>query len=301
MIQVLIAEDDKLCRTILEKNLNKWGYESISAEDGKEALKMIQEKNIRIAILDWIMPEMDGVELCKKIRKNKWEEYIYIIMLTVRNKQSDIRKGFAAGVDDYITKPFDTHELEARLQTGKRIISLQNQLLDSQKKLQEIATHDTLTNLLNRYEILNVLAEEFHRGLRENKPVSAVMLDIDFFKKINDSYGHDVGDEVLIEVASRLRGTLRRYDKVGRYGGDEFLAILPGCDLRNAKRIAERLRRAVCNDRIQTEAGQLFVTVSVGCASSDSQSHKSIEYLVKFSDKAMFHAKNMGRNCVIAS
>jgi diguanylate cyclase (GGDEF)-like protein len=301
VIQVLIAEDDKLCRTILEKNLNKWGYESISAEDGKEALKMIQEKNIRIAILDWIMPEMDGVELCKKIRKNKWEEYIYIIMLTVRNKQSDIRKGFAAGVDDYITKPFDTHELEARLQTGKRIISLQNQLLDSQKKLQEIATHDTLTNLLNRYEILNVLAEEFHRGLRENKPVSAVMLDIDFFKKINDSYGHDVGDEVLIEVASRLRGTLRRYDKVGRYGGDEFLAILPGCDLRNAKRIAERLRRAVCNDRIQTEAGQLFVTVSVGCASSDSQSHKSIEYLVKFSDKAMFHAKNMGRNCVIAS
>ena len=301
MIQVLIAEDDKLCRTILEKNLNKWGYESISAEDGKEAWEMIQEKNIRIAILDWIMPKMDGVELCKKIRKNKWEEYIYIIMLTVRNQQSDIRKGFAAGVDDYITKPFDTHELEARLQTGKRIISLQNQLLDSQKKLQEIATHDTLTNLLNRYEILNVLAEEFHRGLRENKPVSAVMLDIDFFKKINDSYGHDVGDEVLIEVASRLRGTLRRYDKVGRYGGDEFLAILPGCDLRNAKRIAERLRRAVCNDRIQTEAGQLFVTVSVGCASSDSQSHKSIEYLVKFSDKAMYHAKNMGRNCVIAS
>ena len=301
MIQVLIAEDDKLCRTILEKNLNKWGYESISAEDGKEAWEMIQEKNIRIAILDWIMPKMDGVELCKKIRKNQWEEYIYIIMLTVRNKQSDIRKGFAAGVDDYITKPFDTHELEARLQTGKRIISLQNQLLDSQKKLQEIATHDTLTNLLNRYEILNVLAEEFHRGLRENKPVSAVMLDIDFFKKINDSYGHDVGDEVLIEIASRLRGTLRRYDKVGRYGGDEFLAILPGCDLRNAKRIAERLRRAVCNDRIQTEAGQLFVTVSVGCASSDSQSHKSIEYLVKFSDKAMFHAKNMGRNCVIAS
>lgn len=301
MIQVLIAEDDKLCRTILEKNLKKWGYSTISAEDGKEAWKVIQKKNIQIAILDWIMPKTDGLELCKKIRGKKWDEYIYLIMLTIRNKQSDIRKGFAAGADDYITKPFDTHELKARLQTGKRIISLQNQLLDTQKKLQEIATHDTLTNLLNRYEILNVLTDEFYRGLRENKPVSSVMLDIDFFKKINDSYGHDVGDEVLIEVASRLKGSLRRYDKVGRYGGDEFLAILPGCDLNNAKRIADRLRRAVCQDRVQTETGQLYVTVSVGCASSESQSHKSIEYLVKFSDKAMYHAKNMGRNCVIAS
>lgn len=301
MIRVLIAEDDKLCRTILEKNLKKWDYEVISTEDGKEAWTVMQENNIQIAILDWIMPKMDGVELCKKIREKKWDEYIYLIMLTVRNKQSDIRKGFSAGVDDYITKPFDTHELKARLQTGKRIISLQNQLLDSQKKLQEIATHDTLTNLLNRYEILNVLTDEFHRSLRENRPVSTVMLDIDFFKKINDSYGHDVGDEVLVEVATRLKGTLRRYDKVGRYGGDEFLAILPGCDLKNAARIAERLRRAVCKERIRTEAGQLYVTVSAGCASSESQSHKSIEYLVKFSDKAMYHAKNMGRNCVITS
>lgn len=301
MIRVLIAEDDKLCRTILEKNLRKWGYDIISTEDGNEAWKKIQENGIQIAILDWIMPKMDGVELCKRIRGKKWDEYIYLIMLTVRNNQSDIRKGFDAGVDDYITKPFDTHELRARLQTGKRIIDLQNQLLDSQKKLHEIATHDTLTRLINRYEILNVLTDEFHRSLRENKPLSTVMLDIDFFKKVNDSYGHDVGDEVLVEVASRLKGAVRRYDKVGRYGGDEFLAILPGCNLRNATKIAERLRRAVCMERIQTEAGQLYVTVSVGCASSETQSHKSIEYLIKFSDKAMYHAKNMGRNCVISS
>lgn len=300
MIQVLIAEDDKLCRTILEKSLRKWGYEIISTEDGREAWKAIQEQNIQIAILDWIMPKIDGVELCKKIRAKKWDEYIYIIMLTIRSKQSDIRKGFDAGVDDYITKPFDTYELKARLQTGKRIIGLQNQLLDSQKKLQEIATHDTLTNLLNRYEILNVLSDEFHRSLRENKPVSTVMLDIDYFKKINDSYGHGVGDEVLLEVASRLVRVLRRYDKVGRYGGDEFLAVLPGCDLNTATRIAERLRRSVSQERIQTEAGQLYVTISAGCSSSVSQSHKSIEYLVKVSDKALYHAKNMGRDCVVA-
>jgi diguanylate cyclase (GGDEF)-like protein len=221
-------------------------------------------------------------------------------MLTIKNQQTDIRQGFAAGVDDYITKPFDTHELKARLQTGKRIIHLQNQLLKSQKKLQEIAIHDTLTGLLNRYEILNVLQDEFHRSSREEKFMSTVMLDIDFFKNINDTHGHDVGDEVLVEVASRLKKTLRRYDKVGRYGGDEFLVVLPNCDMRNATRISERLRRAVCGEKIETEAGSLCVTISMGCASTEKNSTPSIENLVKFSDKAMYHAKNMGRNCVVA-
>jgi len=301
MIKVLIAEDDKTCRTILENNLKKWGYDVACAVNGQEALGILQEGGIQIAILDWIMPKMDGVEVSKKIREQKWNEYIYIIMLTVKNQQKDIRTGFAAGVDDYITKPFDTLELKARLQTGKRIISLQNQLLESQKKLREIATHDALTNLSNRYEILNVLQDEFHRSLREKKPVSTVMLDIDFFKNINDTYGHNVGDEVLVEVALRLKKILRRYDKVGRYGGDEYLVVLPNCSLRDATRIAERLRRAVSQGKIETESGRLAVTISVGCASSDNASIQSIENLVKSSDKAMYHAKNMGRNCVVAT
>lgn len=301
MIKVLIAEDDKLCRTILDKNLRKWGYEVLITENGKEAWEVIQEENIQIAILDWIMPKVDGVELCEKIRKTSLDRYIYIIMLTIKNQQSDIRKGFAAGVDDYITKPFDTHELRARLLTGKRIIHLQNQLLESQKKLQEIAIHDTLTGLLNRYEILNVLQDEFHRTAREEKYVSTVMLDIDFFKNINDTHGHDVGDEVLIEVASRLKKTLRRYDKVGRYGGDEFLVVLPNCNMKNAIRISERLRRSVCSEKIETEAGGLSITISAGCASTEDTPSPSIENLVKISDKAMYHAKNMGRNCVVAS
>lgn len=301
MIKVLIAEDDKLCRTILDNNLKKWGYEVLTTENGKEAWAAIQKDKVQIAILDWIMPEVDGVELCEKIRKTNLGHYIYIIMLTIKDQQTDIRKGFAAGVDDYITKPFDTHELKARLQTGKRIIGLQNQLLESQKKLQELAIHDTLTNLLNRYEILNVLQDEFHRALREDTFVSTVMLDIDFFKHINDRYGHGVGDEVLVEVASRLKKTLRRYDKIGRYGGDEFLVVLPSCDQRNATRISDRLRRAVCGESIETEAGRLNVTLSVGCASTENKTSSSIENLVKISDKAMYHAKNMGRNCVVAS
>ncbi len=301
MIKVLIAEDDKLCRTILDKNLRKWGYEVLTTENGKEAWDAIQEEDVQIAILDWIMPKVNGVELCKKIREKDWNRYIYIIMLTIKTQQTDIRKGFAAGVDDYITKPFDTHELKARLKTGKRIIGLQNQLLDSQNKLHEIAIHDMLTKLLNRYEILNVLQDEFHRSLREDKFLSTVMLDIDFFKNINDKHGHDVGDEVLIEVSSRLKKTLRRYDKVGRYGGDEFLVVLPNCDMRNATRISERLRRAVCGEKIGTEGGDLSVSISVGCASTEKNPIPNIENLVKISDKAMFHAKNMGRNCVVAN
>jgi len=301
VIKVLIAEDDKLCRTILDNNLKKWGYEVLTTENGKEAWAAIQKDKVQIAILDWIMPEVDGVELCEKIRKTNLGHYIYIIMLTIKDQQTDIRKGFAAGVDDYITKPFDTHELKARLQTGKRIIGLQNQLLESQKKLQELAIHDTLTNLLNRYEILNVLQDEFHRALREGTFVSTVMLDIDFFKNINDRHGHGVGDEVLIEVASRLKKTLRRYDKIGRYGGDEFLVVLPGCDQKNATRISDRLRRAVCGKSIETEAGLLTVTISAGCASTEKTTSSSIENLVKISDKAMYHAKNVGRNCVVAS
>jgi len=300
-MKVLIAEDDRLCRTMLDKNLRKWGYEVLAAENGKEAWEIIQKKNVQIAILDWIMPEIDGVHLCEKIREANLDNYIYIIMLTIKNQQTDIQKGFAAGVDDYMTKPFDTHELKARLQTGERIIHLQNQLLESQKKLHEIAIHDMLTNLLNRYEILNVLQDEFHRSSREEKCVSTVMLDIDFFKNINDTLGHEVGDQVLIEVASRLKKMLRRYDKVGRYGGDEFLVVLPNCNLRNATRISERLRRAVSAQKVETEAGGLAVTISAGCASTENNSTASIENLVKISDKAMYHAKNMGRNCVVAS
>ncbi|MBN1222824.1 MAG: diguanylate cyclase [Candidatus Aminicenantes bacterium] len=301
MIKVLIAEDDKTCSTMLEQNLNKWGYDVLKAEDGKKAWKVIQEKEVQIVILDWIMPKMDGLELSKKIRGQKRNTYIYIIMLTIKDQQKDIRTGFASGVDDYITKPFDIHELRARLQTGKRIIGLQEQLLDSQKKLHEIATHDTLTNLLNRYEILNVLQDEFHRSVREQKPISTIMLDIDFFKNINDAYGHDVGDEVLVEVALRLKKILRRYDKVGRYGGDEYLVVLPNCSMRDATRIAERLRRAVSHEKTETAAGKIHVTISVGCASSENESMQNIENLVKSSDKAMYHAKNMGRNCVVAT
>jgi len=298
VIKVLIAEDDSMSRRVLEKHLRDWGYETVSAVNGKDAWREIQKGTIQMALLDWIMPKMDGAAVCRKIREESLSRYIYVIMLTIKDQQKDVRRGFAAGVDDYISKPFDTDELRARLGTGKRIINLQNQLLESKEILEKLATYDTLTHLFNRNEILDLLQEECARSERESRPISTIMLDIDLFKDINDTYGHHVGDEVLIELASRMKKVLRKYDKVGRYGGDEFLVICPSCGLKNAERIAERLRRAISSAKIRTESGSIHATISLGCASSENQRQASKEYLAKTSDKAMYHSKNKGRNCV---
>ena len=298
MANILIAEDDRVCRMVLEKNLRDWGYEVRSAVNGKTAWQEIQKGDIQIAIVDWIMPKIDGAELCKKIREDSQSSYIYVIMLTVKSQKEDIRAGLASGADDYITKPFDSEELRARLETGKRIIGLQNELLKSKKILEKLATHDTLTGLLNRSEILDLLQGECSRADRERKPLSAIMLDIDLFKDINDTYGHLAGDEVLVEVGSRMKKVLRKYDKVGRYGGDEFLVVCPNCILTSAERIAQRLRRAIHSERIRTESGPVYATVSLGCASTENQDRASSEYLVRTSDKAMYHSKNKGRDCV---
>ncbi len=298
MVKVLIAEDDGMTRKLLEKNLREWGYETICAVNGKDAWREIQKGTIQIALLDWIMPKMDGAALCRKIREENSSRYIFVIMLTVKDQQTDIRSGFEAGVDDYITKPFDTEELRARLGTGKRIIGLQARLLESKEILEKLATHDPLTHLFNRNEILDLLHEECARSDRDGRPLSTIMLDVDIFKEINDNFGHHVGDEVLIEVASRMKKVLRKYDKIGRYGGDEFLVICPNCGLRNAERVADRLRRAVGSVKILTESGPVHVTISLGCASSESQRQASKDYLIKTSDRAMYHSKNTGRDCV---
>jgi two-component system cell cycle response regulator len=296
--EILIAEDDRVCRMVLEKNLRDWGYEVRSTVNGKTAWHEIRKGNIQIAIVDWIMPKIDGAELCRKIREECESGYIYVIMLTVKSQKEDIRAGLAAGADDYITKPFDSEELRARLETGKRIISLQNELLESKKILERLATHDALTGLLNRHEILETLLAECSRADREHKPLGTIMLDIDLFKEINDTYGHQGGDEVLIEVGLRIKKVIRRYDKVGRYGGDEFLVICPNCSLNNAERVAQRLRRAIHSERFRTESGPVFASVSLGCASTESLDRASSEYLIRTSDKAMYHSKNKGRDCV---
>ena len=298
-LEVLIAEDDPVSRRILEKNIKDWGYEVIIANNGQDAWKALQKEEIRMAIFDWMMPKIDGLQLCQKVRLQKKDIYTYIILLTSRDRQEDIVEGLSSGADDYIVKPFNTLELKARLQTGKRIIDLQNQLLQSKKQLEQLATRDSLTKLWNRATIIKHLEEELNRGSREKKPVGSILVDIDYFKKINDTYGHYIGDEVLVEVASRMKKHIRSYDKIGRYGGDELLVVLPNCSLPVVEEIGERLRKVVCTKKIKTEIGPIGVTLSLGGISSEEQSAISAEGLIKASDHALYQAKRNGRNCIV--
>ncbi len=299
MMKVLIAEDDKVSSKVLEKNIKNWGYKVAITSNGQQAWKVFQKDEIPLAILDWMMPKINGLELCQKVRHLKKDNYTYIILLTSKDRQEDLLQGFRAGADDYIVKPFDPLELKARLQTGKRIVDLQNQLIYSKKKIEEQAKQDSLTKLWNRAAIIQLLEEELDRSRREKKPVGMLLVDIDYFKNINDTYGHLVGDVVLIEVASRMKKNVRLYDRIGRYGGDELLVVLPNCRLTQVQVIAERLRLAVSQKKIKTDMGSLGVTLSLGAFSSENQPEISTDNLIKASDNALYQAKRNGRNCIV--
>jgi diguanylate cyclase (GGDEF)-like protein len=296
IIKVLIAEDNAVSAKILQKNINDWGYEVVLAKDGKEAWTSLQNEDIRLAVLDWMMPEISGIQLCKKIRENdhqgEEQEYTYIILLTAKDEQKDLIKGFSAGADDYITKPFHNLELKARLTTGKRIIDLQ-------KQLQIQASRDSLTGLWNRKQMYRILEKEISRSVRNDQPVGLLMMDIDRFKSINDTHGHQMGDLVLIEVVRILKTSVRDYDEICRYGGDEILIILPDCNLIKTKSIAERLRQKVNKHNIKGESVSLNVTLSFGGAASEINSPKvTTESLIMAADEALLEAKNKGRDCV---
>lgn len=295
--KVLIAEDNAVSGKILQKKIKDWGYEVVLAKDGKEAWSALQSEGIKLAVVDWMMPEISGIQLCKKIRENNHQgedqDYTYIILLTAKDEQEDLIKGFSAGADDYITKPFNHLELKARLKTGKRIIDLQ-------KQLQEQASHDGLTGLWNRKGMFHILAKEINRSQRDDLPLAAIMIDIDKFKAINDTHGHPIGDLVLQKVAKTLKRNVRNYDEVCRYGGDELLLILPNCSMAKTKKIAERLRKSVTEQKIKDDSNSLHITVSLGGASTDSLSEDvSAKALIMAADKALLEAKNLGRNCVV--
>jgi two-component system cell cycle response regulator len=293
-IKVLIAEDNVVSAKILQKNIGGWGYDVVVAQDGEKAWKAYKDENIRLAVLDWMMPKINGLDLCRKIRENGHQEenkeYTYVILLTAKDQQKDLIKGFSAGADDYITKPFNHHELKARLKTGKRIIDLQRQI-------EEQADRDGLTGLWNRKRMFKLLEKEINRAKRENHPLATIMIDVDNFKKINDTYGHHCGDAVLLEISSRFQKSVRNYDEICRYGGDELFVILPNCSMEMTGKIAERLRLIISEKKIRTDLCALDVTISLGGVSSEDDFPEfSAETLVIASDEALLKAKNNGRN-----
>jgi two-component system cell cycle response regulator len=298
---VLVAEDDPIFLRILQSWFQKWAYRVTAVKNGVDAWEALQQPTAPpMAVLDWMMPGMDGIEVCRKIRARAQGPYCYVLLLTAKDDREDVVAGLDAGADDYLTKPFDVDELRARVRAGKRILELQSALIRAHDTLQYESAHDALTSLWNRGAIIGFLKNEIERQQRSSQPLGVMMADVDHFKKINDTYGHLVGDIVLKEVGHRLADGVRTYDSVGRYGGEEFLVIVPGCKPADLLASAERLRRSIAEPRFETSAGPLAITLSIGVASGrdDGNCSEDSETLLRAADTALYAAKAQGRNQV---
>jgi two-component system cell cycle response regulator len=233
------------------------------------------------------------MELCRRIRSRQGASYQYILVVTAKDDRQDIVRGLEAGADDYLTKPFDKGELRARLRAGTRILTLQEDLIEAREDLRFQATHDVLTGIWNRRALLDLLHREIERAARSHSSTGVLMLDLDHFKKINDTYGHLAGDAVLTETAQRITQVVRSYDFVGRYGGEEFLVVLPGCDREQAQQSAERIRRAVSGAPVLVASSEISVTISIEATATQSASETEA---LAVADAALYQAKDAGRN-----
>jgi two-component system, cell cycle response regulator len=295
--KILIAEDDPVSRRVLQSFLVKWGYEVTIAVDGNQALRILQALDSpRLAVLDWMMPGLEGTQVCQRIREDSTRAYIYILLLTARGQKEDILKGLDSGADDYLTKPFDAQELRARLHVGQRILDLQDSLITAQEELLFQATHDALTGVANRGVILDALRRERSRQLREGGTFGIVLLDLDHFKYVNDQYGHLTGDAVLQEAARRMTQSVRPYDTVGRFGGEEFLIVVPASGDTGTLGLAERIRTAIEAKPVSSDAGDIPITASLGIAVSSDATPFEPQALLQLADDALYRAKELGRN-----
>ena len=294
-MKILLVEDSAVDRRMIGDCLQEMGLHVEVAENGSDAWDMLQSADPpNLALLDWMLPGIDGLELCRRIRTISYDgAYIYTVMLTAKDRKRNLLIAMEAGADDYLAKPVDASELKARILAGKRI-------LDLQQSLRFAATHDFLTGLLNRGEILATLERELSRSEREGKPAGIILADLDHFKQINDTLGHAAGDDVLKEVAQRLRSDLRVYDLAGRYGGEEFLLVLPSCDLGAATRRADEIRQIVSANPVPTQAGPTPVTVSMGVTVTNCIPYLTSEAVLQHADAALYRAKRGGRNRVEA-
>jgi diguanylate cyclase (GGDEF)-like protein len=298
-MKILVAEDDMLSRMMLEKSLERAGYEVIAVNNGARALAALNTDDPpRLALLDWVMPEKDGAEVCREVRRRRNQTYTYLILLSSKESKQDIVQGLEAGADDYLTKPYDDEELKARLRAGERILELEDRLVEARESMRFQATHDPLTSLWNRGVIEELLVREIHRSRREKSCTVVMLCDVDHFKQVNDRHGHDAGDDVLRELARRLQHSVRSYDMVGRFGGEEFLVILNRCDPASAATRAENLRAIVAKRPFHTHSKSLEVTISIGLALSNEFVDKSVEEILRGVDAALYAAKSAGRNCV---
>ncbi len=298
-MRVLIAEDEPASRRLLQATLERWGYDVCVACDGEAAWRALEaEGGARLTILDGQMPGLDGVEVCRRARTLPADRYVYIILLTARGGKEEVAHGLDSGADDYLRKPFEPVELRARLRVGSRTLALHAELIAARETLRAQATRDTLTGMLNRGAVLDVLGREIDRSARQGTPLGLLLADVDHFKRVNDTFGHAAGDAVLREVARRLGDVVRPYDRLGRLGGEEFLLVLPDCDAAETVRLGERLCVRLAAEPVDFAGGSVAVTASIGAAAREPDAPVGAEALLQAADAAMYRAKRAGRNRV---
>jgi two-component system cell cycle response regulator len=294
--RVLIAEDDSVTRLILKHWILRWGYEVVVVDNGIDAWKVLeQERPPEVVIVDWSMPGIDGIELCRRLRDRSRSYYHYILMVTTRTDESDVVHALESGADDCLGKPFGEPELRARLLVANRILALQNELIHAREELRDQAMRDGLTGLWNRTAFLDLYRRELQRSVRVNGRTGLLLLDLDNFKQVNDTYGHLAGDMVLKETARRLCQNVRSYDFVGRYGGEEFFIALPGSGKDQLCQRAEAIRIAICSEPVRTPNGDVPFSISIGIAAAES-GERSVSNVLAVADVGLYKAKDSGRN-----
>ncbi len=297
-MQALVVDDSAVYRKLIGDHLRSWGFGVTLAESGSEAWGILEQPDApKLVLLDWVLPDLDGIELCQRIRQaGSSGPYVYVILLTSNEGRQNMLDAMQAGADDYLVKPFDELELKARLLVGKRILDLQEELVSARESMRHAATHDSLTGLMNRGEIVAMLERELERARREHQSVGVILGDVDHFKSVNDTLGHLFGDEALREVGRRLRAQLRVYDGVGRYGGEEFLMVLPNCDLPSTVLRANALREIVASTPVVCSGEERLITMSMGVAVSACEGKNEVEVLLNEADAGLYKAKEKGRN-----
>jgi diguanylate cyclase (GGDEF)-like protein len=303
--RILIVEDDPMAQTLLMSHLKQEGYGFAVARNGQEALDLYSHEFFSIIITDWMMPEMDGLELCRLIRSMKIDRYIYIILLTGQDSKTDLVQGLEAGADEYIVKPIHRSELRVRLKGACRILDLESSLKKSMAEVRELSIRDRLTGIFNRVYMDHQLAQEIMRSTRYHHNLSVLMCDLDHFKTINDTYGHLAGDEVLRTCVELVCSSFRQgVDWMARYGGEEFVIVLPETDHTGALLVAERMRERIASAPVNFAGCKIDITASFGSVTlvPTNKGHaRLMEQVLNVADTCLYQAKNDGRNRIVSA
>jgi two-component system, cell cycle response regulator len=297
-VKILVADDSPIYRKLVEQSLSQEQYPVLFAKSGQQAMDLFIEHKPALVITDWSMPDISGIELCQRIRRDHKEFYAYVILLTGNTDKEEVIEGLAAGADDYLTKPFHPGELQARVRVGRRMVDLHREVQDKNRQLEEMALTDSLTGLPNRRAIDFWASRELSAAMRHGFPVWVVMADLDHFKSINDTHGHDAGDIVLKSFAEILKSNTRSSNICGRLGGEEFLVVLTHAEKDNATIAIERIRKQFEAQKFTVGHLTFGATASFGIAGLRATARPDFSDLVTRADAALYAAKRQGRNRV---